>query len=141
MLSRFKHILVPVDFTEKNKAALDIAFDIAVQNKSRVTLLHVIESLGFDDSDVRDFYARLQQRAETELESLSQRFTEAGVPIDWKLRLGKRAAEIISFSETGGVDLIVMHSHRIDPDHATSSIGTLSYQVSIFCACPVLLVK
>ena len=30
MLPRFQHILVPVDFTEKNLTALDLVFDLAV---------------------------------------------------------------------------------------------------------------
>lgn len=141
MLSRFRHLLIPVDFTEKNKAALDVAFDIAVQNKSKVTLLHVVEQLSFSDGDVQNFYTRLNQRAETELETLSQRFVDAGVVTDWKVRLGKRAAEIINFATDCDVDLIVMNSHKIDPTQAGAGIGTLSYQVSIFCACPVLLVK
>ena len=38
-------------------------------------------------------------------------------------------------------DLIVMSSHRVDLEAAVQSIGTLSYQVSILCDCPVLLVK
>jgi hypothetical protein len=39
------------------------------------------------------------------------------------------------------VDLIVVSSHKIDPHAAVASLGTLSYQVSILCDCPVLLVK
>ncbi len=45
MIPRFQHILVPLDFTEKNLAALNIAFDLAIANHARVTLLHIIEPL------------------------------------------------------------------------------------------------
>ncbi|MBS0262845.1 MAG: universal stress protein, partial [Planctomycetes bacterium] len=61
MLPRFKNILVPVDFTEKNLAAVDIAFEMAVSNHARVTLLHVIETLdGGVDDDLEQFYRRLE---------------------------------------------------------------------------------
>ena len=56
MPQRFQHILVPVDFTEKNEPALQIALDVALQNKSRVTLLHVIETIGESDEEIERFY-------------------------------------------------------------------------------------
>jgi len=39
------------------------------------------------------------------------------------------------------VDLVVVSSHKVDPAATVQSLGTLSYQVSILCECPVLLVK
>jgi nucleotide-binding universal stress UspA family protein len=45
MLSNVRHILVPLDFTAKNQAALEIARELASQNKASVTLLHVIETI------------------------------------------------------------------------------------------------
>ena len=63
MIPRFQSILVPVDFTDKNWSALDIAFETAVHNKATVTLLHVIEVIDDgdfdDDPDVKEFYRRL----------------------------------------------------------------------------------
>ncbi len=69
MLSRFRHILVPLDFSEKNQAALDVAFELAVTNEARVTLLHVIETLDLpDDPEVEQFVEHLRERADRELE-------------------------------------------------------------------------
>jgi universal stress protein A len=142
MLPRFQHILVPVDFTAKNQAALDIAFEMASQNSARVTLLHVIETIeNVPQEELAAFYDRLNSRAETQLESRSQRFADAGVAVDRKIRHGKRLAEIVRDARDRKADLIVMSSHRVDPTAAAQSLGTLSYQVSILCDCPVLLVK
>jgi nucleotide-binding universal stress UspA family protein len=142
MLPRFQHILVPVDFTAKNQAALDIAFEMASQNSARVTLLHVIETIeNVPQEELAAFYDRLNSRAETQLESRSQRFADAGVAVDRKIRHGKRLAEIVRDARDRKADLIVMSSHRVDPNAAAQSLGTLSYQVSILCDCPVLLVK
>ena len=142
MIPRFQHILIPLDFTEKNLAALNIAFDLAVVNHARVTLLHVVESLsGEADEELAQFYARLRVRAESELESRSQRFDDAGLAVDCKIRIGHRLPEIVTDSVERGADLIVMSSHKPDPTRPLQTWATLSYQVSVLCQCPVLLVK
>ncbi|HTI49742.1 MAG TPA: universal stress protein [Planctomycetaceae bacterium] len=142
MLPRFRHLLAPLDFTEKNRSALDLALEIAVQNKARVTLLHVIETVeGVDDADMRPFFDRLERRAESELELRSQPFAAAGIAVDRKIRFGHRTAEIVQDAVDREADLIVMSSHPIDPARPVRSWGTVSYQVSVLCRCPILLVK
>src|SRR5579863_4209410 len=142
MLPRFQHILVPLDFTAKNQAALDIAFELASQNRAAVTLLHVIETIeNVPDEELKSFYARLASHAETEMEARAQRFAGAGIRVDRKIRYGKRLTEIVRDSRERRVDLIVMSSHKVDPATPAESLGTLSYQVSFLCDCPVLLIK
>src|SRR5262249_51466519 len=142
MLPRFQHILIPVDFTEKNLAALDVAFELAVANRSRVTLLHVIETINIEsDAELEQFYARLQARADAELENLSQRFVAAGLAVDRKVRFGKRLHEIVGDSVERKADLIILSSHKPDLASPLQTWATLSYQVSVLCPCPVLLVK
>ena len=145
MIPRFQNILVPVDFTKKNWAALDVAFETAVHNKAAVTLLHVIEAIdGGDfeeDPDIHEFYGRLKERAKRELDTMGQRFVEARVDTQLKIRIGKRVAEIINYSADHSSDLIVMSSHRLADRNPAASVVTLSYQVSLLCECPVLLVK
>lgn len=145
MLPRFQNILVPVDFTEKNWKALDVVFETAVHNEAAVTLLHVIEVIDDgdfeDDPDVRDFYTRMEDRSKRELETMSQRFVEAGIDTQLKTRFGKRVAEIVRYSAEHSSDLIVMSSHPLADRRTGTSIVTLSYQVSLLCECPILLVK
>jgi nucleotide-binding universal stress UspA family protein len=142
MLSRFRHVLAPVDLSAANRAALEIVFEIAAQNHARVTLLHVIETLDVDDeADVRELYEQLERRARSELEPLRHRFADAGVNVHAAVVLGKRTREIVEFAAEHGVDLIVMSSHPIDAAHPVQSLATISYQVSIAASCSVLLVK
>ena len=142
MIPRFQHILIPLDFTEKNLEALNIAFDLAVVNRARVTLLHVVEQIsGEADEELAAFYSRLRVRAETELESRSQRFDQVGIVVDCKIRIGRRLHEIVTDSIDRAADLIVMRSHKPDLDRPLQTWATLSYQVSVLCQCPVLLVK
>lgn len=143
MLQRFYHILVPLDFTNRNLAALDIAFEIATQNRSKITLLHVIQKLvdSEDNEEIGTFYSGLEQRANDQLDASAERFRDAALSIECKTRLGDRPAEIVTFAEEHACDLIVMSSHPINPENVASSLWTVSYRVSILCRCPILLVK
>jgi nucleotide-binding universal stress UspA family protein len=142
MLSRFRHILIPLDFSEKTQAALDVAFELAVTNEARVTLLHVIETIDLpNDPEVKQFVQHLRQRADRELEFRAQRFSDAKLPIEWKIRVGKRAREIVAYESEHDIDLIVLNSHPLDPHDPGGSMATLSYQVALLSRCPVLLVK
>lgn len=145
MLPRFHHLLVPLDFTSKNQVALEIAFDFAVREQAAVTLLHVIETLhgqaDVEDVELQQFYQRLSRNAESELDSRSQRFLAAGVRINQRIRFGARATEIVKFADEHGIDLIIMNSHAIDRSYPATSLATISYQVSVLCKSPILLVK
>lgn len=143
MLPRFQHVLVPLDFSAKNQVALDIAFEIAEVNEARVTLLHVIERIepAAEDEETHAFYDRLRQRADAELETRSQRFVAAHLATEYKIRIGKRAEEIVRYVYDRDVDLLILSSHPIDVSEPVKSIMTLSYQVSLLAPCPVLLVK
>lgn len=141
MIPRFQHILVPVDFTAKNEAALDIAFEAAVHNDAHVTLLHVVQTIDYADEEINEYYLRLDSASRKNLERMAQRFAEAGVAVDFKTRLGSRTHEIVQYANEHNIDLIVMSSHRIDREQPVRSLGTISYQVSMLCQCVVMLVK
>ena len=93
MASLFKHILVPLDFTRKNAAALRFALNLARQNQSRVTLLHVIETIEYaDDEEIAQFFDSLKKRARERLASYAHRFDEAGVSIAYNPKVEGIAA-------------------------------------------------
>ena len=142
----FRKILVPVDFTEKNEAALQAAIQTAShrdkEQEGEVTLLHVIETIehiGFEE--MADFYRGLETRAAAKLFAMEERFREAGVPVRHELLYGKRAETIVRFAEDREMDLIVLSSHKVDRDHPALGWGTISYRIAIVARCPVLLVK
>ena len=137
----FSHILVPVDFTEKNRIALARAVEIAQPASARVTLLHVIEELeGADDQESDAFYDALRRRAEQKMQDLRES-SSAQPPPASEIILGRRGPDILQFAAENDVDLIVMSSHVIDPGEPSRGWATLSYQVSIVCPCAILLVK
>ncbi len=143
----FKHILVPTDGTEKSKSALDIA--IKMQKKfnqeikdSQITLLHVIQTLAEDLSEDFDkFYSALRKKAQKNLEETIQAYQEEQVIIKPEIILDKRVQGILDYADNNKVDLIILTSHRIDPENPTHGWGTISHKVGILAHCPVMLVK
>jgi nucleotide-binding universal stress UspA family protein len=141
----FRKILVPVDFTEKNEAALASAIEIAGRSdgeESEVTLLHVIETIEHVEFDeMKDFYRGLETRAAARLFAMEERFQSAGVRVRHDILYGKRAEAIVRFAEDHEMDLMILSSHKVDREHPALGWGTISYRVAIVVRCPVLLVK
>ena len=141
----FHKILVPVDFTEKNEAALASAIEIVARGngeESEVTLLHVIETIEHVEFDeMKDFYRGLETRAAAKLFAMEERFQSAGVRVRHDILYGKRAEAIVRFAEDHEMDLMILSSHKVDREHPALGWGTISYRVAIVVRCPVLLVK
>jgi nucleotide-binding universal stress UspA family protein len=137
----FTKILLPVDLSGDHQQVIDIAARIAHQDKGEVTLLHVIELIpDVTLEEERGFYGQLESRARHHLARLGQRFAEYQVP--WRLEVvyGKRAPTILQYALETSTDLIVLTADRIAPSNDTGA-GAVSYPVSLFSQCPVLLLK
>ena len=138
----FQKILVPVDLSEKSLAAVDAAYDLAVQNGAEVILLHVIEKVEhvkFDE--LKDFYQRLEISAKKGLRECADRFLSRKLKVDQVVTYGHRTKEIVNYAIGNRADLIVLSSHRIDPDRPGHDWSSISYAVAILSPVPVLLIK
>ena len=138
----FKRIVVPVDLSDKSTPAVDAAFELARLTGAEVLLLHVIEVIEHVRLDeLRPFYDRLEVSANQGLQELSERFDGEGLQIERALIYGHRTQGIVDFAIQRRADLVVMASHRIDPDRPGHDWSSISYAVAILSPCPVLLVK
>lgn len=140
----FRKILVPVDFTEKNEAAIQAALEVLGGHEdAEIHLLHVIETIEHVEYDeMKDFYRDLENRSVAKLTRLEERCRTAGpVRVYHDLQFGKRAEAIVRYAEDRSMDLIVLSSHKVDRDHPALGWGTISYRVAIVARCPILLVK
>jgi nucleotide-binding universal stress UspA family protein len=139
----FQHILVPVDFSEKNAPALTLAGRLAASGQGRITLLHVIETIEYVlDDEIQSFYEKLQVRSQEQLERLIRtHYRDQAVEVNHHTVMGSRGRDIVSFVLEHEIDLVVMSSHRVELSEAPRGWGTLSHQLSIACPCSVLLVK
>ena len=138
----FNRILVPVDLTKKSLPAIDLALELAGKSRAHVILHHVIETIEHVPLDeMKDFYSRLEIRARKGLKELSEKFEAIGLKVDPLVTYGHRTQGIIETAVARQADLIVMASHRIDPELPGHDWGTISYGVAVLAPCNVLLVK
>ncbi len=137
----FSSILIPTDFTPKSRPALEIGKNLAKIFGSKLTLLHVIETIeGTSFDEFKDFYEKLYKKAERELQRLIDKHGDE-ITIHKAIVFGKRAPEIVKYAHLNMVDLIIMSSHKIDPSQEQQGFGTISYKVGLMATCPILLVK
>jgi nucleotide-binding universal stress UspA family protein len=138
----FHRIMVPVDLTNRNIPAIQIATKLALQNHASMTLLHVIETLeGSSFDEFNKFYKALERHARDKLEGLAEECVSQGVVVHQEILYGKRAEQIVQFAMDHQIDLIVLSSHKIDLESPAQGWGSISYKVGILSQCPVLLVK
>jgi len=136
----FKHILVPIDLSDRNRRTLRTALELARQSRARVTLLHVIQSVEkLRPGELRGFYQKLTAVSSRKLDRAAKPFA-GRIRVRTEVCVGEPAREIIRVSLRDRVGLIVMGSHKVRPGRA-ARWGTTSYKVGIFCQCPILLVK
>jgi nucleotide-binding universal stress UspA family protein len=138
----FRHILVPTDLTDRSLVALEIAVKMAVSEEARITLLHVVEIIEDSESEeLEGFYEKLERRASRRMEQMIGLYEDKTVIIGKQITFGKRVGAIIKYARDEDIDLIVLSSHKIEPEDVTQGWGTISYRVGILSHCPVMLVK
>ncbi len=138
----FRRILVPVDFTPKNRSAIEIAMGLAGRGECEVRILHVIElALGLRFEELRRHYDRRKRVAMAKIAALARKFARKRIRTRAVVLFGDPAKQIVRYVEKEGVDLVVLNSHRLQPLHPGMGWGTVSYKVGILADCPVLLVK
>ncbi len=138
----FRKILVPIDLTDKHEAALVAAADAARQSGGTIELLHVIEVIpGLSMEEEKSFYQRLDRVARKHLDKWGELLTARKVEWRGEVVFGHRAPEVVRRAAQEAVDLIVLSAPRLSPESPGASLGSVSYRVSLFAQCPVLLVK
>ena len=138
----FKRILVPTDLTDRGVGALDLALRLAAPRGSRVTLLHVIETVrGLDFEEMKSLYQRLEKKARGVMLAEIGRLPPTDAEVTADIVYGDRAEEVVNFAAAHAVDLIVLASHKVDAAAKGRDWGTISYKIGILAQCPVLLVK
>ena len=138
----FRSIMLPVDFSQKGEQAVSIALKLARDSGARVKILHVVEEIaGVAKEEVAELYGTLRKNAQARIDEIGTRFGKSGVDAEVEVVIGKPGKEIVRRVIDGQFDLLVLRSHCIDPQNPETPWGTLSYQVSLVCPCPVLLVK
>jgi nucleotide-binding universal stress UspA family protein len=110
----FRHLLVPVDFSECSRRAVDQARALALRTGARITLLHVLElPMVYRNKPSADLFENVDQRVTAQLHEwaeLVERDTQ--IEVERIVRTGTPAAQAMGIlTEDSSIDLVVVGSH------------------------------
>jgi universal stress protein A len=141
---RLRKILVPVDFSECSKKALQYAVAFARQFRAHLTLLNVVQisyptgELGPLAPPMAD--AEVEEANRNALADLAKTEIGADVPTIIQIRVGRPAEEIVLAARELEIDLIIISTHgRTGLKHVL--LGSTTEHVVRRGPCPVLTVR
>lgn len=139
-----RHFLVPIDFSEFSRQALDYAIALAGKLQARLTLVHVIQPLpsGVELGIVLPpgYMEDLEAGLHSSLQSYLERVTTAGLQGETLVEHGMPFKVIIEVAAARHVDLIVMGTQgRTGLQHFL--LGSVAEKVVRLAPCAVLTVR
>ena len=141
-----KLILVPIDFSDPSRAALDVATDMAARLGADLLLVQVmpaIEDLPRSVSIFKEgkYDESLNEKAEQQLEQLAARLAKKNVQARAKLGTGNDVGmELIRIAQGEDVDMIIIATHGMT-GWRKIAYGSVSEKVVKEAECPVLLLR
>jgi nucleotide-binding universal stress UspA family protein len=139
-------ILVPIDFSEHSKKALQYAIPFAEQFKASIDLLYVVEptvypaDFSFGQVAFPSVEDELRQRGAEELGTLIRNEIGNRVNARSAVRTGKAFNEIDQYASEENVDLIIIATHgHSGMEHVL--FGSTAEKVIRYAPCPVLVVR
>ncbi len=143
-MSLFKHVLVPTDFGQSSKKALDVAIELAYILGAHVTILHTCEipAAAYSGMAVApvDLLSPLTDAAKKELDELVASLRGRCSACNGVLKVGVPWEEILRTVAETGADLIVMGTHgRRGIAHAL--LGSVAEKIVRMSPIPVLTVR
>ncbi len=114
-MTKFKHILFPVDFSERCEAAIPFVEGMARREGAKLTLLSVVHPYyagGIAGAPVVDTQELLSE-TKAELDEFAKKFTYT--PLNVVGEIGDPAQMIVDYVRAHGVDLVMMPSHGYGP--------------------------
>ncbi len=144
----FRTILFAADFSANSKEAFDVTCSLAVENKTRVIVLHVVEPNFVPDEPayLHDPNVHfVSKRGEGDVEALRQKLSEVYAPnhpidVAFDIRQGDATAEILLVAQEIGSDLIVTGTHGRTADRWRLA-GSVAVAVLHGARCPVLALR
>jgi len=141
---KLKRVLVPIDFSDCSKKALQYAIPLAKEHEATITLLYIVPTNynpgEFGAIDYYSIEGDLRVSSENELAKLAADEIHGEVSADTVVRTGSPALEIIDLAAKLPADLIVISTHgRTGLRHVF--LGSVAEDVTRRAPCPVLVVR
>lgn len=142
-MNTFKHLLVPTDFSDPSECALELALDLAIQQKAQLTLVHFWEIPPYPyvlaSCSPPDLMTAIQEAANQQLAETLARVQVRLPSAKAVCRMGSPWQEIVGAIRDLHADLVVMGTHgRRGVRHAL--LGSVAEKVVRLSPVPVLTV-
>jgi len=137
-LFQLSRILVPLDFSDCSKKALDYAIPFARQFGAELTLLHVVKPYP-PIAEMGPVDPETLQDEQTNLEAL-RGVVGTAVPAKTFVRVGDPDVEIIQAAKDHRIDLIILSTHGRRGLNRLL-LGSTAEKVVRQAGCPVLIVR
>ena len=136
-------ILVPIDFSDHSKKALQYAIPFAEQFEASIDLLYVVEpavypaDFSFGQIGMPNVENELRVKGEQELHELITNEVKERVPAQALVKVGLPFVEVISYAKDEGIDLIIVATHgHTGVEHIL--FGSTAEKIVRKAPCPVL---
>ena len=143
LLFRIKRVLVPVDFSDCSRKALQYAVPFAKQFGAEIVLLYVVQpyvpvpEMGAVDTDL--LLSRMRESGEGELAKLRASITD-DVKVKVELRVGCPDFEIVKAADEVDADIILLSTHG-RTGLGRVFVGSVAEHVTRYAHCPVFVVR
>ncbi|MCA8943734.1 MAG: universal stress protein [Planctomycetes bacterium] len=141
---KFKRVLVPTDFSEHAKLALDYAVSLPFEEGGELLLVHSIEPTVYpihqviSRTDELSIENQVRKTCQMQLDDLAKEVTNVNVRT--LIRDGYASEELVEMADEEGCDLIVISTHgRSGIKHLL--MGSTAERVVRKASCPVLTVR
>ena len=139
-----KRILVPIDFSDCSKKALQYALPLAKEHEAALTLLYVVPPAygagEYGGIDYAQLEGSMKEGGEKELAKLAVDEVHGEVSADALVRVGSPSQEIIETARSLPADLIVISTHgRTGLKHVF--LGSVAERIVQRAPCPVFVVR
>jgi nucleotide-binding universal stress UspA family protein len=143
-MSRFKKILVPVDFSEHSTAALKAAVELASVFGSKLHLLHcyqiqpgAISPYGIAIHS--SYFAKIRDAASRQLAEWQEKNVPTAISVDATTMPESPSVGIVKTAKEIGADLIVMGTRGLS-GFKHVMLGSVAERTVRLAACPVMTV-
>ena len=141
-----KQILVPLDFSDFSTEAFAVGGALAADLGATLRALHIIEEsihpsfYVTGQTSLEAWYPEMEASAIMEMQRITEKAGGSEVPVEYHIKEGRAAADIVTFAKRNNIQLIVMASHGLSGiEHFL--IGSVTEKVVRLAPCPVLTVK
>ncbi len=141
MSKEFKHVLVPIDFSENAEEALETAFKIFGDAAETFSLLTVCESITNRHTElVAEIDEMITKSINEQMMTFCEKYKGRHKNLQTFVKKGSASSQILSAAKELDVDLIVMSSQGAS-SLARVFFGHTTYNVSRKAHCSVFVVR